>query len=112
MITNSTFSFGDKTIKERNTTTVFYDRLKVIINSSFVIMETWINGVSVAFLLDTSSSMIGEGFEQMKKVFLSIIQGNFRLATFTNYVQLHHTSTLTLIFIYELCSNIIILTKT
>ncbi|XP_011451253.3 uncharacterized protein [Magallana gigas] len=37
-------------------------------------METWINGVSVAFLLDTSSSMIGEGFEQMKKVFLSIIQ--------------------------------------
>lgn len=111
MITNSTFSFGDKTIKERNTTTVFYDRLKVIINSSFVIMDTWINGVSVAFLLDTSSSMIGEGFDQMKKVFLSIIQGNFRLATFTN-VQLHHTSTLTLIFIYELCSNIVILTKT
>lgn len=26
MITNSTFSFGDKTIKERNMTTVFYDR--------------------------------------------------------------------------------------
>lgn len=38
-------------------------------------MDTWVNGVSVVFLLDTSSSMIGEGFAQMKKVFRSIIQG-------------------------------------
>lgn len=36
--------------------------------------EGAIKGVPVVFLLDTSRSMRGEGFDQMKEVFLSMIQ--------------------------------------
>lgn len=38
-------------------------------------MEGPIKGVPVIFLLDTSRSMRGEGFAQMKEAFLSMIQG-------------------------------------
>lgn len=38
-------------------------------------MERQIKGVPVVFLLDTSKSMRGEGFAQMKEAFLSMIQG-------------------------------------
>lgn len=38
-------------------------------------MERPIKGVPVVFLLDTSRSMRGEGFAQMKEAFLSMIQG-------------------------------------
>lgn len=35
--------------------------------------------VPIVFVLDTSSSMRGEGFAQMKKAFVSIIQGKISL---------------------------------
>lgn len=38
-------------------------------------MEGPIKGVPIIFLLDTSRSMRGEGFAQMKEAFLSMIQG-------------------------------------
>ncbi|XP_052699569.1 uncharacterized protein LOC128177080 isoform X1 [Crassostrea angulata] len=38
-------------------------------------MERRIHGVPVVFVLDTSNSMRGEGFDQMKRAFLSIIRG-------------------------------------
>lgn len=38
-------------------------------------MERRIHGAPVVFVLDTSNSMRGEGFVQMKKAFLSIIRG-------------------------------------